>query len=124
MTKDILITEGQMREALVKADCPEELIERIGEALSLWWKLGWIQEILLHQADIAYKAGRQSVLDGANAGTVSVNDLLREANEAVIREVVDWGSGYCPHTLTQIIDGAETKKRECEVCWQAFLKEH
>ncbi len=40
------------------------------------------------------------------------------------REMMEWGDEACPHTLTQIMDGAGVKKRECSVCWQTKLKEY
>lgn len=53
------MTKAQMKESLEKANCPSELIERIGQDLSLWWKAGWIQEILLAQK----KAGMEEVAE-------------------------------------------------------------
>jgi len=48
-TKIQLLTKAEMKKALKDANCPPDLIDRIGQDLSLWWKAGWIQEILLAQ---------------------------------------------------------------------------
>ena len=34
-----------------------------------------------------------------------------------------WGNEKCPHLLTQIMDGKEARKHECNACWQTLLKE-
>ncbi len=60
--KDTVVTKKQMKEALQKANCPEVLIEKIGEDLLLWWKTGWLQEIFLTQAEISFKAGVREVV--------------------------------------------------------------
>jgi len=45
-----------------------------------------------------------------------LREAVRKAREELIKELDE----PCPHILTQIMDGAETKKRECEVCWQSI----
>lgn len=57
--KATVMTKSEIKEALVRSDCPEILIERIGEDLLLWWKTGWLQEILLAQK----KAGIKEVVE-------------------------------------------------------------
>lgn len=44
-----VLTKAEVKKALEDAGCPSGLIEKIGQDLSLWWKTGWIQEILLAQ---------------------------------------------------------------------------
>lgn len=53
--KDTVMNKAEMREALIKAGCPEELIYGMGKDIQLWWKAGWIQEILLAQKKIGAK---------------------------------------------------------------------
>lgn len=38
---------------------------------------------------------------------------------AQLKKVVEWGNEPCPHILTQIMDGSDTRKRNCDVCWQS-----
>jgi len=45
----LLLTKKELREALIKANCPPSLIDKIGQDISLWWKTGWFQEFLYAQ---------------------------------------------------------------------------
>ena len=47
--EDTVLTKAQVKEALIKASCPPDLIDSIEQDISLWWKTGWLQEILLAQ---------------------------------------------------------------------------
>ena len=62
--KSTILTKQQVRQALINAKCPEELITKIGEDILIWWKAGWIQEILLAQAEISFKAGIKEAISG------------------------------------------------------------
>lgn len=52
--------------------------------------------------------------------SIAWNEFISKAQ---LKKVAEWGNEPCPHILTQIMDGSETKKRNCEACWQALLKE-
>ena len=54
---------------------------------------------------------------------ISQRDADHEYYTAKIRKIFERMDEFCPHILTQIMDGAETKKRECGVCWQQLKKE-
>ncbi len=55
---------------------------------------------------------------------------IEEAKQEGMRKVVEWGNEDCPHTEKElgIICPEESyvpvSKRECELCWQAFLKDN
>ncbi len=69
---------------------PEELPQAIIENPDL--PMG--QAIAIKQAEISFKAG--------------------------MREVVEWGTKFCPHMSS----GTWKYRRSCARCWLAFLKEH
>jgi len=52
----------------------------------------------------------------------AVDEAADTATDKAVKKVIEWGDEICPHILTQIVDGAETTKRECSVCWQALKK--
>ena len=52
---DKILTKAEIMEALIKADCPEEIIDMMGNALLLFWKAGWLQELLLAQKQAGMK---------------------------------------------------------------------
>jgi len=88
------LTKKQMKQALIDAGCPEDLIVKIGQDIQLWWKTGWIQEILIAQK----QAGIREV----------VEDVVKELNN---------------HHLTtpkrQILERVEA----CIGGWEVRLKE-
>lgn len=59
----------------------------------------------------------------SDCSEIDDTDLCYKVAKAQLKKVVEWGDESCPHILTQIMDGSETKKRNCDACWQALLKE-
>ena len=51
--------------------------------------------------------------------------------EALLNKITEWGKGDCPHDIQELSQSGlceytkdmPEKKRECPLCWQAFLKE-
>ena len=121
-----ILTKAEMKKALEDANCPPDLIDKIGQDLSLWWKAGWIQEILLAQK----KAGEQTQRDrqstveaeayfrGRNDGLTILEANVEEARLNGIREVVEWIESVPPRE----IDGADQYTVTLEQ-WQAKLKD-
>ena len=60
--------------------------------------------------DCGYLRGRQQVAQ-AQCDDTHKKDL---------KQFIEWGNEPCPHILTQVMDGAETKRRNCDACWQAL----
>lgn len=79
--EDIVMTKSEIKEALVKSDCPEILIERIGEDLLLWWKTGWLQEILLVQK----QAGIKEVVEWIKERVFDINAPIPVGNSIYAR---------------------------------------
>ena len=84
-----------------------------------------LDERLLEQAEVSFKAGCQEGWDKAKEELETNPEILRIAREelneqkkAGIREVVEWGEEDCPHFPT-----VSMKKRQCTECWQAKKEE-
>ena len=83
--------------------------------------------LLLVQAEISFKAGRESILSEAKAGDISVNDLILAAKLAGIKEVVEFIMGKKPVSHTYL-DRHNREKYWLEFNvdsddWQSKLKE-
>ena len=83
-TKIKVLTKAEVKKALENAKCPAGLIERIGQDISLWWKTGWIQEILLAQKIATIREVRelalQSIADEPEYPTDMPDELWNELN--------------------------------------------
>ena len=69
------------------------------------------------QAEISFKAGRESLLIELN----SPSNLVSAARQEGIKEVVEWGLETCPHDLFG--EGTQCYKRACDECWNDKVKE-
>ncbi len=69
------------------------------------------------QAEISYKAGRDSFLD--DVGNVTIP--LSEAHKAGRREVVGWLDKPCPHTGG--LEEQQMRAVDCPKCWEDAKKE-
>ena len=74
--------------------------------------------------DVAFEAGRASILDEMRAGTISFQGLADELRKAGMKKVIEWIKWsrcrdglmhYCPNCDCGIFGVNES-------CWQAFLK--
>ena len=102
------------------ASCEKEFAEKVealqAEIASLKNDVNALNDIVRFKTDMG-----QGEIDSLS---VDIEAIKREAEQERIRKVVEWAESSCPHNPEgKYHSYLHGKRHDCEICWQAKLKE-